>query len=64
MIEAGKKQSLYFETKVSDEEWANCKNCKFMYSGIFYPNPEYEPMKNQMTITATKTLKDTSLAGR
>ena len=64
-VNAGKKQSLYFTVYgVNEEEWEACKNCSFMISCSFYPNPEVEPLSTQMAFTCTKKASASSLAAK
>ena len=64
MVAAGKTESLYFYAFVTEQEWELYKDCKFMVSSSFYPNPEVEPISTQMAIAYTTNYADASVAAK
>ena len=63
-VNARKNQSVYFYAYVSEEEWAKYKNCKFMITSSFYPNPTVEPISTQMAIAYTANVAESAIAGK
>ena len=64
-VNANKSQSLYFTVYgVPLEEWNKYKNCKFMLTSAFYPNPEVEGIDTQMAIACSKSITDSSVAAK
>jgi len=63
-VNARKKASVYFYAFVTDSEWAKYKNCRFMITASFYPNPTVEPMNTQMAIACTNSVKKSAIAGK
>ena len=63
-VNPGKSQSIYIYADVSAEEWAAVKNCKFLVTSSFYPNPEVEPISTQMAVAYTKNAADSSVAAK
>ena len=63
-VNAGKSQSVYFYAYVTESEWAAYKNCKFMITSSFYPNPTVEPMSTQMALASTPVVSDSAIAGK
>ena len=61
-VNAGKSQILKYYAFITADEWAKYKNCKFMMSTAFYPNPEHEPLSHQMSIAYTTDIKESSVA--
>ena len=65
-INPGKSKALKFTVKnISEDEynkWESNKNIEYMLTFSFYPNPRKEPIKNQMAISCTKNLKDSTIA--
>ena len=61
-VNPGKSQTLEYYAFVSEEEWAKYKNCKFMLSTAFYPNPDDEGINTQMAIAYTNDIKESSVA--
>ena len=64
VVEAKKKQTIYIEATVTAEEWAKYKNCKFMVTTSFYPNPEVEPLTTQMAIAYGRAVADSAVAAK
>ena len=62
LVEAKKSQSVYYYCFLDDDDWDKYKNCKFMMSISFYPNPEVEDISTQMALACTKSAADSSLA--
>jgi adenine-specific DNA-methyltransferase len=47
-----------------DDEWEKYKNCKFMVTTSFYPNPEVEPLTTQMAIAYGRAVADSAVAAK
>ena len=62
LVNAGKSQILKYYAFITADEWAKYKNCKFMMSTAFYPNPEDEPLSHQMSISYTTDIKESAIA--
>ena len=63
-VNPGKTSSLYFQVEIPLSEWNTYKNCKFMVTSSFYPNPYTEPMATQMAIACTTNIANSALAGK
>ena len=63
-INAKQEKSVYFYARMNEEEKEKYKDCKFMVTASFYPNPWVEPVSSQMAIACTNSIKDSAITGR
>lgn len=63
-VNALKTQYLDFYAFISPSEWETYKNCIFMATNSFYPNPKVEPIKNVMAITTYNNGTASAIAGK
>lgn len=63
-VKAGSKQTIDIYAYVTAEEYKMYKDCKFMITSSFYPNPYVEPLTTQMALAYTTNVKDSAIAAK
>lgn len=65
VVGAKKSQSIYIQSSVmSAAEYARIKGDQLLAACSFYPNPEVEPVSNQLALACTKKAKESAIACR
>ena len=65
LVNAGKTQSIYISSDyVSASQYNSVRNCTFLVTAIFYPNPYTEPMNTALALACTTTATDCAIAGK
>lgn len=64
-VNAGKIQSIYITSDtVTAAQYNSVKNCKFLVTASFYPNPYTEPISTALAVACTRTASESAIAGK